>query len=48
LAKTRPSAAAPAVATTQPKIEIEPTEARLTGSRKTPVPIMFPATSIVA
>ena len=48
LAKTRPSAAAPAVATSQPKTAIPPTEARLTGSRKTPVPIMLPATSIVA
>ena len=36
------------MATSQPKIAMPPTEARLTGSRKSPVPIMLPATSIVA
>ena len=33
---------------TQPKMAMPPTCARLTGSRNTPVPIMLPATSIVA
>ena len=45
---TSPSAATPTVAMTQPKMAMPPTCARLTGSRNTPVPIMLPATSIVA
>jgi hypothetical protein len=48
LANASPSAATPAVAISQPKIAMPPTCARLTGSRNTPVPIMLPATSIVA